>query len=62
MLNPYGTIETCEGTACARCKIEVSMCACRGPDRKLAYRSVAERISGQGMVPETEFTQEKTAA
>lgn len=52
------TIETCEGTACARCKIAIDMCACQ--PRQLAYRSVRERISGQGMVPET--TDERRAA
>lgn len=48
-----GTIETCEGTVCARCKVSVDMCACR-PDRRLSYRSVAERITGQGWMPQTE--------
>lgn len=46
------TIETCEGTACARCKIAIDLCACN-PNRRLAYRSVSERISAQGLVPET---------
>lgn len=45
------TIDTCEGTVCARCKITIDMCACQ--PRKLAYRSMSERITAQGMVPET---------
>lgn len=48
-----GTIETCEGTVCGRCKVSVDLCACR-PDRRLAYRSMAERITGQGLLPQTE--------
>lgn len=56
----YGnTIETCEGTVCARCRVNIDMCACQ--PRKLAYRSVAERISGQGWVPETEQTERRAA-
>lgn len=53
------TVQTCEGIACGRCKINIDHCACL--PRRLAYRSVNERISGQGMVPATE-TQERRAA
>ena len=52
------TIETCEGTACARCKINIDLCQCQ--PRKLAYRSLSERISAQGLVPQTE-TEAKAA-
>lgn len=48
------TIETCEGTSCARCKIAIDMCACR--PRNLSYRSVSERITGQGWLPATDWS------
>lgn len=48
----YGnTMDTCEGTACTRCKINIDFCQCQ--PRKLAYRSVSERITAQGLVPAT---------
>ena len=50
--NEITTIETCEGTACARCKVNVEMCACR--PNGMRYRAMTERISGQGWVPATE--------
>lgn len=57
----YGnTIETCEGTVCARCRVAIDMCACN-PNRRLGYRSLNERISGQGWVPETVPTERKAA-
>lgn len=48
------TIETCEGTVCGRCRVNIELCACF-PNRRLAYRGVAERITGQGWVPQTEM-------
>lgn len=48
------TTLTCEGEACSRCRITIDMCQC-DPHRHFNYRSVSERISGQGWVPETEM-------
>lgn len=46
------TIQTCEGTACGRCKIDIELCQCN--PHRLIYRGVSERITAQGWVPETE--------
>jgi hypothetical protein len=46
------TTETCEGTICARCRIIIDHCQCS--PHGLTYRSISERISGQGWVPQTE--------
>lgn len=50
------TVETCEGTACARCRMNIAHCACN-PIRSdfRAVTGMAEAISGQGWVPETAF-------
>lgn len=50
---PYfgNTIESCEGIACSRCKINIDFCQCQ--PRKLEYRRLSERITAQGMVPAT---------
>ncbi len=50
-LDPITTL-TCEGIVCAFCKIAIDFCQCM--PRKLGYRSMSERITAQGFVPETE--------
>lgn len=52
----YNTSETCEGTVCRQCKICIDLCMCN-PERKLGYRSLDERLSGQGLIPQTEINQ-----
>lgn len=53
------TIDTCEGTSCARCRINIDFCACT--PRKLAHRSVEERITAQGIVPTTDHHPARTS-
>lgn len=55
------TIETCEGTVCSRCKINIDMCACRPTNHGLRYRSMNESISAQGLVPETQMPEQVAA-
>jgi hypothetical protein len=47
---PY-TIETCEGIICRHCRMPADACVCHLQARSISTR---ERISGQGLVPETE--------
>jgi hypothetical protein len=45
------TILTCEGIACGRCRINVELCQCQ--PNGFRFKAMSERISGQGLVPET---------
>jgi hypothetical protein len=50
---PHSTIETCEGIACRDCHLHIDFCTCHPDFECRPILSLAERISGQGWVPQT---------